>query len=87
MNKVTFYSLSTCIWCRKTRQHLDDFGVEYELVIMDKLSGDERAEAMEALAHANPKKSFPTLVFDENNVVVGFKPDEIRTALDKRDKS
>jgi len=47
----------------------------------------ERANTMENLAKVNPKKSFPTLVFGEDNVVVGFKPDEIRTALDKRDKA
>jgi len=85
MKKIKFFSLSTCIWCRKTKQHLDEFGVDYEQVVMDKLEGDEKAAAMEELAKYNPKKSFPTLVFGENNIVVGFKPDDIRAAMNKKE--
>lgn len=83
MKKMKFFSLSTCIWCRKTRQHLDDFGVDYDLVVMDKLTGDDKSQAMAELEKYNPKRSFPTLVFDADNIVVGFKPDEIRDALNK----
>jgi glutaredoxin-like protein NrdH len=83
MKKIKFYSLSTCIWCRKTREHLKENGIKFEEVAMDKLTGDKREAAMKDLAKHNPTKSFPTLIFAEGNVVVGFKPTEIRDALKK----
>lgn len=84
MKKIKFFSLSTCIWCRKTRQHLDEAGIQYELVVMDKLAGEEKENAMKELEKYNSRKSFPTLVFDEERIVVGFKPDEIRAALNSK---
>lgn len=83
MTKIKFFSLSTCIWCRKTRIHLDENGIKYNEVAIDKLPGREREAAMQELAQYNASKSFPTLVFAEDNVVVGFKPDQIREALKK----
>lgn len=79
--KLKLYALSTCIWCRKTEKHLEDLKVQYEVVYVDKLSGDEREQVMAEVARHNPSKSFPTLVIDGARVVVGFKPDEIRKAL------
>lgn len=83
MNKLRFYSLSKCVWCRRTRAHLNDFGVKYELIEVDKLAEEEKKEAFTEMQKFNPRKSFPTLVFEGNAVVVGFKPDEIRAALNK----
>ena len=83
MNKLKFFSLSTCIWCRKTRAHLDENKIAYQEITLDKLTGQEREAAMQELEKYNASKSFPTLVIAENNVVVGFKPDQIREALKK----
>ncbi|MCK5242113.1 glutaredoxin family protein [bacterium] len=83
MKKIKFYSLSTCIWCRKTRVHLKENGIKFDEIAMDKLTGDKREAAMQELGKHNPVKSFPTLVFAEGNVVVGFKPEEIRNACKK----
>ena len=83
MNKIKFYSLSTCIWCRKTRAHLDENKIAYQEITVDKLAGKEREAAMQELAKHNASKSFPTLIFAEDKVVVGFKPDQIRDALKK----
>jgi glutaredoxin-like protein NrdH len=81
MATLKLYALSTCIWCRKTEKHLDELGYKYEVHYVDKLSGQEREEAMKEVAKFNPSRSFPTLIIDGHKVVVGFKPDEIRSAL------
>ncbi len=83
MNKIRFYALANCVWCRKTRQHLKDFKVKYELIEVDKLAEKEKVKAFNEMRKYNPHKSFPTLVFEGDAVVVGFKPDEIRAALNK----
>ncbi len=79
--KLKLYALSTCIWCRKTEKHLQDLGYAYDVVYVDKLSGAEREAAMQEVVKYNPNRSFPTLVINDQKAVVGFKPDEIRSAV------
>ncbi len=78
--KVMLYALSTCIWCKKTRQLLDDLGVAYDYEYIDLLVGPERTKAMDIVKKWNPACSFPTLVIDDK-CIVGFKENEIREAL------
>ena len=52
---ILLYALSTCGWCRKTREFLDDLGVEYSYIYMDHLEGAEREKNMEELTKWNPK--------------------------------
>jgi glutaredoxin-like protein NrdH len=79
--KVMLYALSTCIWCRKTRQLLTDMGVEYDYVYVDLLTGQDKEDAINTITKWNPDCSFPTMVLNENKCIVGFKEPEIREAL------
>lgn len=78
---IKFFSLSTCIWCRKTRAYLDEHRISYEEVAVDTLTGAAREKTLRELEKVNPNKSFPTLVFENGKVVVGYKPEDIRDAL------
>ena len=42
MGHTMLYALSTCVWCKKTKQLLDDLGVEYDYVFVDLLEGADR---------------------------------------------
>ena len=79
--KLMLYALSTCIWCRKTKQLLADMGVEYEYVFVDLLTGNEKDEAVQTVTKWNPDCSFPTLVVNDSKCIVGFKESEIKEAL------
>lgn len=79
--KVMLYALSTCIWCKKTKQLLTDLGVEYDYVFVDLLKGEERDEAMKVVEKWNPDCSFPTLVINDQKCIVGFKESEIKGEL------
>lgn len=81
--KVFLYALSTCIWCRKTKKLLDSLGIEYSYIFMDNLDGEEKDKRMEELEQWNPKRSFPTLVINDEKVITGFKEDEIKKELRK----
>ena len=39
------YALSTCVWCRRTKQLLDQLGVEYDYVDVDLLEGGDKTTA------------------------------------------
>ena len=79
--KLVLYALSTCPWCKKTKQLLSDLGVEYYYTDVDLLKGEEKAQSMKVVEKWNPSCSFPTLVIDDKKCIVGFKEDEIRKAL------
>jgi glutaredoxin len=81
LKKVRFLALSTCGWCKKTKRFLDAHNVEYELDYVDLLSGAEKARVMVEMERWNPRGTFPTVVVDDREVVVGFKEDRLREVL------
>ena len=56
--KVVMYGLSTCIWCKKTRQLLTDLGVDFDYIYVDLLSGDEEEKVVREVSRFNPRGSF-----------------------------
>ena len=78
--QVMLHALSTCVWCKKTKQLLTDLGVEYDYEYVDLLQGKEKGEAMETVKKWNPACTFPTLVIN-NKCVVGFDEGKIRELL------
>ena len=81
MRKVKLYALSTCGWCKKTRRFLDAHDLDYEVEYVDLLSGAEKARCMAELERWNPRRTFPTVVVDDKEVVVGFKEKHLREVL------
>ncbi len=81
--EVKLYTLSTCGWCHKTKQFLDDLGIEYSYVDVDLLKGHERESILKEMRDWNPRCSFPTLVFNNKTCIVGFHEEEIKEAIEK----
>ena len=82
MKKVKLYALSTCGWCKKTRRFLDANNVEHQCDYVDLLTGAERARVMAEMERWNPRRTFPTVVVDDSEVVVGFNENRLREVLD-----
>lgn len=78
---VVFYGLSTCIWCRRTREFLEDQGVTFDFRYVDLLEGTEREEAVAEVRRWNPAVSFPTTVVNGEACVIGFRPEELQRVL------
>jgi glutaredoxin len=76
--ELVLYALSTCIWCQKTKKLLADLGVAFAFVYVDLLSEKEQEEAVAAMAAWNPAASFPTLIIDHRECIIGYKPDELK---------
>ena len=77
---VVLYGLTTCTYCRKVREILDQLGVNYKAVDLDLLSGNEKAQVLMELGQYNPKQTFPTTVVGEQ-VITGFREQELKDAL------
>ncbi|MDI6901021.1 MAG: glutaredoxin family protein [Anaerosomatales bacterium] len=77
---VKLYALSTCPYCRRTREYLDDNDVSYDLVEVDLLEGQERADVIAEVKEVSGGTSFPVLVAGEE-IVVGFNKKKIKELL------
>lgn len=80
-HKVLLYALSTCIWCRKTRQMLEDEGVTFDYVYVDLVDAEERRSAREHIRRFSDRTSFPATIVDDVECIVGYKPEMIRECL------
>jgi glutaredoxin len=79
--KIQLYSLSTCIWCKKTKELLNELGVEYSFIYVDLLYEKDRDKVLDEVKKWNPSRSYPTIVINDKICIVGYKEDEIREAL------
>lgn len=79
--RVKLYAISTCGWCRKTKRFLDENNIEYDCDDVDLLEGEEKERVREEVARHNPRKSYPTIVIDDEEVIVGFDADKLKEAL------
>ncbi len=69
---IKIYALSTCGWCKKAKAYLKERGIKYAYVDVDKLDGDERKLARDEQMRFNPGGSFPTIVIDGKDCIVGY---------------
>ncbi|HMK53639.1 MAG TPA: glutaredoxin family protein [Methanobacteriaceae archaeon] len=79
--KVVLFALSTCGWCKKTRMLIEELGAEYDYIYVDLLQGDDRNKVIDAMKPWNPQLSFPTLVLNDEECIIGFDQDKIKEKL------
>lgn len=79
--KVVLFALSTCGWCKKTRELLEELKIEFSFIYVDLLEGEERSGIIEQVKQFNKQLSFPTLVINDEKTIVGFNEEGIREAL------
>lgn len=77
---IKLYALSTCPWCKKTKQLLTDKGLEFIMLDVDTLVGEEQAKALQEVDKLVSKRSFPILVIDDI-VIQGYQEDKILEAI------
>ena len=78
-NKIMLYGLSTCMWCEKAKELLDELGVNYSHLTVDLLEGADQDEAYKLVSKYNPDQSFPTIVIDDGKrIIIGYNEEELR---------
>ena len=78
--KIFLFTLSTCVWCKKTKALFKDLGVNYSYVDVDLLEGSNQDEAVNEMGKYSPSTSFPTILIDKE-VILGFDPEKINQVL------
>ncbi len=80
-HKVILYALSTCVWCKLTKQFLSDNGVEYEFADVDLLGSEDKGKVHETILSKGAILSYPTVIVDDKTVVTGFRKDQLKEVL------
>jgi glutaredoxin-like protein NrdH len=80
-HSVVVYALSTCAWCRMTKQFLKDNDVEYEYIDVDLCQEEDKQKIREHIQSKGGPLSYPTIIVDDNVLITGFRADKIREAL------
>lgn len=80
-HKVTIFALSTCVWCKLTKQFLSDNDVAYEFVDVDLLDENDKSTVHENILSKGGSLSYPTTIVDDKKVITGFRKDQLKEAL------
>jgi len=78
---IVLFALSTCPHCRHARDFLDENELTYRYVYVDQLEGPEQKTVLVETEKYNPNHTFPTLVVDDGDVVIGFREAEYKDKL------
>ena len=81
--KIILYALSTCGWCKKTKDLLNKLGVEYSYIYVDLVEEREKDKVIEDVRKCNPRNSYPTIVINDKECIIGYKEEEIIKVLEK----
>jgi len=80
-HKVTVYALSTCVWCKMTKQFLKDNNVAFEFVDVDLLDEKDKSKVHETILSKGGALNYPTTIVDDQKVIMGFRKDQLKEAL------
>jgi glutaredoxin-like protein NrdH len=80
-HKVVLYALSTCVWCKMTKQFLKDNNVAFEYVDVDMLDEEDKQKIRDQITSKGGTLSYPTTIVDDKTVVTGFRKDKLKEAL------
>ncbi|NVM44463.1 MAG: glutaredoxin family protein [Candidatus Lokiarchaeota archaeon] len=74
-HNVTIFTLSTCMWCKKCKTFLNDRGIKYRYVDVDRIDMSEKSQILQFLRETyKPERiSYPFVVWDDD-FVVGYNP-------------
>lgn len=81
-HKVFVYALSTCVWCKMTKQFLKDNNVAFEYVDVDLCTEEDKQRIREDIQKRGGSLNYPTTIIDDKTVVTGFRKDQLKKELE-----
>ncbi len=67
---VLIFTLSTCMWCKKTKRYLNEMGIKYRYIDVDKIQPSEKSEILDYLRkNYQSRISYPFVICDDDFVV------------------
>ena len=76
------YALSTCAWCKMTKQFLKDNNVEYDYIDVDLCKEEDKQKIREHIQSKGGPLSYPTIIVDDEVLITGLRKDKLKEALE-----
>jgi glutaredoxin len=83
MKKVTIYTLSTCLWCKKTKKYFEEKNIPFEAVDYDKQPEDRQEAMAEEMRAAGCTATFPFIKIG-GKCTQGYNPNEFEELLKEK---
>ena len=80
-HKVVLYALSTCVWCKMTKQFLKDNDIEHEYVDVDLCTEGEKEKIRRDIQSKGGPLNYPITIVDGKKLIMGFRKDLLKEAL------
>ncbi len=81
-HKVLMYALSTCVWCKMTKQFLKENEVEFEYVDVDLCTEEDKDKIRKNITDLGGPLNYPTIIVDSKKVITGFRKDLLKKELE-----
>lgn len=81
VGKVVLYALSTCAWCKRVKKLLAELNIGYDYIDADFFNGKESDEIVAEVKRWNPKETYPTLVINDKEAIIGIDKEKIKGLL------
>ncbi len=78
---VFLYTLSTCAWCKMTKQFLKNNDVDYEYVDVDLCDNEDRERIRKDILKRGGRPSYPIIMIDDESLIIGFHKDKLEEVL------
>ena len=80
MKKVSMYTLSTCPWCRKTKQFFKDKNIQFDFIDYDLAAEGEQDRISKDMMKYTGHIAFPFVRIGEE-VVIGYDPEKFEELI------
>lgn len=82
--EVSVFSLSTCQWCKRCKNYLNDKDIKYRYIDVDKVDPNEKSKILTYLKdnYKPERMSYPFLVCDDK-FVVGYNPSQYEELMNQ----
>jgi glutaredoxin-like protein NrdH len=79
--ELKLYALSTCGWCRRAKQFLNEAGVAYSYIDVDLLPDKEQDKLAAEVMKWNPAETYPTIVINGEKGFLATDTDRLKKEL------
>ncbi len=80
--KIFMYTLSTCPWCRKTKQFFKERSIPFDYIDYDLAGEEEQERILKDMSGYGGNTAFPFVKMDEE-VIIGYNPERYSELLEQ----